>query len=120
MGRDNTGNVGRQDETAASTRDSGGESVERTTGTQTGPNDDRGHRRAETLTREQYADAVRADGPPIRPDRDAPRLNDHDKDNDPVVMLQGESGHIGTTRAEPRSTDQIGVLPGVSNVKGAL
>jgi len=34
-------------------------------------------------------------------DRDAPGLNDHEKDNDPAAMLQGESDRIGTTRAEP-------------------
>ena len=68
MSIDGTGNPGHDDETPAGTGDNGDRSAEQAGGQEASTNDDRGHRRAETLTREQYADAMRADGPPIQPD----------------------------------------------------
>jgi hypothetical protein len=82
MSIDGTSNSTRDDETPASTGDNGDTRAE-----QAGPNDDRGHRRAETLTREEYADTMRADGPPVRqespdafqsPRRTAPYGGDRD------------------------------------------
>jgi hypothetical protein len=115
MGIDSTGSTGRADETPASTGDrdaESAESAERATRTQAGPDDDRGHPRAETLTREQYADAMRADGPPIRPDeadgmadRDAPGLTGHEKDNHPAAMLQGESDRSDHGRSADTATE---------------
>ena len=66
MGIDGTSNSASDDEIRASAGENADSSAEQTGGQQTSPTDDCGHQRAETLTREQYADAMRADGPPIR------------------------------------------------------
>jgi len=66
MSIDGTSSPARYDETPASAGDNGDRRAEQADGLQTGPDGDRGHRRAGTLTREEYADAMRADGPPIR------------------------------------------------------
>lgn len=71
MGIDGTSSQALDDDTAAPAAgdgDDNGTSPERVFGQQASPVDDRGYQRAETLTREQYADAVRADSSPIRPD----------------------------------------------------
>ncbi len=65
MSIDGTSNPA-DDQTQISAADNGDRRAEQADGQQTDPDDDRGHRRAETLTREEYADAMRADGPPIR------------------------------------------------------
>jgi hypothetical protein len=64
MSIDGTSNLAADYETPASTGDNGDRRAEQADGPQA-PDDDRGHRRAETLTREEYADAMRADGLPI-------------------------------------------------------
>jgi hypothetical protein len=124
-----TGSTGPQDETPAAT----GDDPHRTARTQAGADDDRGHRRAETLTREQYADAMRADGPPVRPESpdalgpangpangsgpgdrrytdEADGMADGDapglKDDHPAATVQGQSDRIGTTRAEPLTREE--------------
>jgi hypothetical protein len=68
---DGTSNPADDHMTPASTGDNGDRRAGQADGQQA-PDDDRGHRRAETLTREEYADAMRADGPPIRQESPAP------------------------------------------------
>lgn len=63
MSIDGTSNRTSDDETPASTRENGDTRAEQAGGQQASPDDDRGHRRAETRTREEYADAIRASGP---------------------------------------------------------
>lgn len=132
MSIDGTGSPGQDDEPAA-TSDRGDIKAEQTGGQQTTTNNDRGHRRAETLTREQYADAMRADGPPIRPDsadarqspsrsgsddradteeadrtadRDAPGPHEPQGDGDYAVTLHDEPGRAGLTSAEPLAREE--------------
>jgi hypothetical protein len=64
MSIDGTSNPADDHETPASTGDDGDRRAEQADGQQTGPDDDRDHRRAERLTCEEYADAMRTDGPP--------------------------------------------------------
>ena len=133
MGIDGTSNPVQDNDTPAATRDGADRSAEHTGGQQLGTNDDRSQRRVETLTREQYADAMRADGPPIRRDspnafqypgesgsdswrgtaeaertvdRDTPRPQDREKDYDHAVMLHDETDRAEPTKAEPLTREQ--------------
>jgi hypothetical protein len=123
MSIDGTSNRTTDDETPASTRENGDRRAEQAGGQQAVPDDDRGHRRAETRTREEYADTVRASGAPIRQessdgsrsdgrasteeaDRDAPGPHDRERESDHAAGLDSETDHGGPVAAEPRAREE--------------
>jgi hypothetical protein len=89
MGIDGTSNPAKDDETRASARDRSDINAEQTGGQQASTNDDRDHWRAETRTREGYADAMRGNG-----------LGDG---------RQERSGNPGTESARDTSTTAVAV-----------
>ena len=105
MGIDGTNAAAREDETSATaTGDDNDRRAERAVQPQASTNDTRSRPRAETLTREQYADAMRADGSPMS------------RDNSPDNRQAREGGtpgqperHAGQPadhdRAEPRDRE---------------
>src|SRR5579872_2750314 len=112
MSIDGTSNRTTDDETPASTRENGDRRAEQGGGQPAGPDDDRGHRRAETRTREEYADTMRASGPPIRQEssddsgsngrapteeagRDAPGPHDRERESDHAAGLDREADRGG-------------------------
>jgi hypothetical protein len=142
MGIDRTSNPTDDDGTPASASDSGDQTAEQAGGQQTGPDDDRGHQRAETLTREEYADAMRADGPPIRQespdafhsprgsgsdgqagieevgrtaDRDTTAWDDGDAGDGHAGTVQDESDRDGFTTAELSRSESGNQIPEASD-----
>lgn len=123
MGIDNTGNPEQHDDQSADPADSGDTNAERPDGRQASPDDDRGYRRAESLTREEYADTMRVDGPLTREnsrdvgpdgpdetgpaaDRDVAGSADGDREDAHKAMLKDEGDRAGSTMAEPRSREE--------------
>jgi hypothetical protein len=101
MSTDRTSSTTREDDTPApATSDDTGRNTEQASGQQTGPDNDRAHQRAETLTRDQYADAVRADGGPISRDNS----RDHREPPEQEPRDQAER-RADQDRAEPRDRE---------------
>jgi hypothetical protein len=97
MSIDGTSSPARYDETPASAGDNGDRRAEQADGQRAGP-DDRGRRPGETLTREEYADAMRADGPPIRQESpDASRSPRSGSDGRADTDGDGRNGNRGRT-----------------------
>ena len=74
---------------------------------QPGGEDTRGQRRAETLTREEYADAMRADGPPIQDSSDDHQVADGSEPRrraDTEAERSADQGPAGTHDREVRDT----------------
>lgn len=95
MSIDTTSSQRQDDETPAAT--DGDKSAERTARTQAPATDTGSQPRAETLTREQYADAMRADGGPM------PRDNSHDNPEAPEEGPRDQpERQADRDRAEPR------------------
>jgi hypothetical protein len=105
MGIDGTSSPAREDDKlATASGDHSDQSAERAARTQASTNDNRSQPRAETLTREQYADARRADGPPISRDnspehREAP---EGEARGQPERRAGNAADH---DRAEPRDRE---------------
>lgn len=103
MGIDRTSSATREDDPPASaTGDDSDRSAERTGSQQASPNDDRVHQRAETRTREQYADAVRADGGPMP--RDNLEDNGEAWKRDPEASRKGRPTRPQTTTEPNHAT----------------
>jgi hypothetical protein len=129
MSIDRTGDPGDDDETPPITRDRGDRSAEQTPDQQADTNDYRSHERAETRTREEYADAMRDGGPPSRTDsseaiqspngsglqdragtegtgRDTRGPYDRDGDSDNAVMPEDASDRAEPPMAETRTREE--------------
>ena len=104
MSIDGTGNPAIDDKTPAGTGENGDRRTEQASRQQAGPDDDRGHRRAETRTREEYADAVRTDGPPIR--QESADAREPERDGDHAVTLHGEPADDRPASAEPLNREE--------------
>jgi hypothetical protein len=118
MGIDSAGRAAREDDPLASTkRDDHDKSADRAARTQADTNDDRGHQRAETRTREEYAAARRADHSAADADRTA--TSDRADENEPVSSGERPAGdQPGDRRAgadqaaiSARDLQEAGLLP---------
>ncbi len=108
MGIDGTSSQALDDDPAAPAADDNGTSSERSFGQQASPVEDRGYQRAEPLTREEYADSIRADDSPIPQDSGQERA---DGDGRPYARFSV----VGAAEAERTLGDTtptgIGVKP---------
>jgi hypothetical protein len=103
MGIDST-QTREDDVPASATGDGGDKSAERPAGQQAATNDTRSQRRAETLTRDQYADAVRADDSPMQ--RDKRPGNGEASETEPPGESRRQAGWATDhDRAEPRDRE---------------
>jgi hypothetical protein len=105
MGIDGTSTQTRDDDaSAAATGDGGDKGAERPAGQQAATNDTRSQRRAETLTRDQYADAMRAGGSPMQ--RDNRSGSGESSETEPPGEFGRQDGQVaGYDRAEPRDRE---------------
>jgi hypothetical protein len=105
MGIDSTSSPAREDDRlATASGDDSDKRAERAVRTQAGTNDIRSQPRAETLTREQYADARRADGPPISRD-DSPEHRDAPEGEGRGQPERRAGNAADHDRAEPRDRE---------------
>jgi hypothetical protein len=103
MGIDGAGNATRDDDTSGTVtgNDMG---AERAAHAQASTNDTRSQPRAETQTREQYADAMRANGSPMS--RDNSPDNREAPESEPRDQQGPQAGHaVDRDRAEPRDRE---------------
>jgi hypothetical protein len=106
MSIDGTGHPAHDDETPTNTGDNSARRPEQADGQQTSQNNDRGHRRAETLTREEYADAARAGGPPVRQDSPDTSQSPRSGSNGQVDIEEaGRNGDRGRTARDDGDRD---------------
>lgn len=114
MSIDGNGSPGRDDNAPAAASDGGDKSAEQAGRQQGGENDPGSQQPAEPRTREQYADATRAAGPPIRrdsseshtADRDSAGPHDQGKPAEHLAVLPHEREHNGPALAEPLTREE--------------
>jgi hypothetical protein len=104
MGVEGTGSAARDDRPVTATDGDSDESAERATRVQAGTNDTRSQPRAETLTREEYADLMRGDGGPMS--RANRPHNGETPEREPPYGEETRAGHTADhDRAESRDRE---------------
>jgi hypothetical protein len=104
MGVEGTGSAARDDRPVTATDGDSDESAERATRVQAGTNDTRSQPRAETLTREEYADLMRGDGGPMS--RANRPHNGETPEREPPYREETRAGHTADhDRAESRDRE---------------
>jgi len=105
MGIDSTSTQARENDASATATDDGGDrNAERPARQQAGRDNTRSQRRAETLTRDEYADAVRTDGSPMQRD-DRPGSGES-SETEPPGESRRQNGQVADhDRAEPRDRE---------------
>jgi hypothetical protein len=105
MGIDSTSTQAREnDAPATATGDGADRNAERPARPQDGTDNTRSQRRAETLTRDEYADTVRADGSPMQ--RDNRPGSGESAETEPPAESRRQAGQVADhDRAEPRDRE---------------